>query len=1162
MATPGIGDPYWFEWYVGLKNIINMLNPDNGIEYVIFQCSKYNTIDDVVVGYKEGIHEICYQIKHEIFTSQSHNLTFGKLLEQESKTKPCLLCAIAQGWQTARISAGSQIKPVLYTNRTLGTNRTTRTFNGERYSSYPIKKFFEKLKAELDELPEGAKIAFEDKDLQTQWNEMCAAIDTLDIETIVEFSKAFEIQGGQLGLLDTEHELITVLAKTFSCSDTLARDLFIKLSAALRKWTTTSRTNEKIFIEDVYSILGAESEPDLSPHRLAPPFPFFESRKVFSMSLEKQLRETSKKVVFISGNPGAGKTSIISHLQAEFNLFFLRYHTFKPISPEQHFYDADGGLCTAENLWGTLLEQLRYHFRGKLAQYQIPLNNHFCTTEEMRAQVYRLLKILGQEALDREEKIFVCIDGIDHAARAKNAVSFLDSLYLPEEVPDGICIIIVGQPADMYQSQYPTWITMPDLVEQINIPNIDENDVKQLILARAPHFTDDVIGISNLVFQKTQGNNLSTVFAVEELKKLSSLEEVISHFEKSQISADIQQYYHHMWNFVKHELSSIGLNILYPESVVSCPILLMNGRINTRILANALPYQIRKTDWELLFNKLYPLIIPADTPDEFTLLHNDFRVFLMGQIKGYQARYEEIAGFLADYLFQHDEGLLTYVLAIPLLCHANKKELIPQHFTSSFVIDALAEGISKKRLAEYAQLSYDMSCVTKDEQAFFNTYLAIKTLYQHGEYYEYYDFKYQSTDYPELSTIDIAEIRAIPLSIETLEEYSAVLSLCTKLVNSKTTEYIDRAMALYEKWFGMLTPYTFASLWDGGRSENAWELRNSDVGRILHQWGSVFSMLKIPLPCMEDPSSDVDAVARVVWGDAYFENCFENRDYERACNALKGRFVSKRCFEEKLEAIFYTGQVAPFETYISKLATQANEPSNCLLASAALALYNHTFVLPNQVDPIKHIYDANSYIAILTAFLIGCAESSSDEMVICSHTKKVYDLSPDSNETEIKQIAWLVRLASLLGKYHAQPINTPSEALARHVKWFLTTELRRPFDYSKARRFLLFVLLKSNIGIKLLETYLSNCQIAPAEIWREDFNCFPDSTSPYRWLDKDGNVVLRFERIASPIREAMHEKYYRQPTLFRWVCNLEWLEKTLLKYDLRLRYVSRIEKIP
>ena len=215
MATPGIGDPYWFEWYVGLKNIINMLNPDNGIEYVIFQCSKYNTIDDVVVGYKDGGHEICYQIKHEIFTSKTQNLTFGKLLEQETKTKPCLLCAIAQGWQAARASAENQIKPILYTNRTLGPNRATRTFNGKSYSSYPIKKFFEKVKTALNKLPEGAEVSFEDKTLQTQWEEMCAAIDTLDTATIVAFSKAFEIQGNQLGLLDTEHELITSLAKTF-----------------------------------------------------------------------------------------------------------------------------------------------------------------------------------------------------------------------------------------------------------------------------------------------------------------------------------------------------------------------------------------------------------------------------------------------------------------------------------------------------------------------------------------------------------------------------------------------------------------------------------------------------------------------------------------------------------------------------------------------------------------------------------------------------------------------------------------------------------------------------------------------------------------------------------------------------------------------------------
>ena len=70
--------------------------------------------------------------------------------------------------------------------------------------------------------------------------------------------------------------------------------------------------------------------------------------------------------------------------------------------------------------------------------------------------------------------------------------------------------------------------------------------------------------------------------------------------------------------------------------------------------------------------------------------------------------------------------------------------------------------------------------------------------------------------------------------------------------------------------------------------------------------------------------------------------------------------------------------------------------------------------------------------------MIGCVEASSDDAVICSHTKKVYDFPIDSNETEVNQIIWLVRLASLLGKYHMRATNMPSETLIRHVKLFLT----------------------------------------------------------------------------------------------------------------------------
>ena len=92
--------------------------------------------------------------------------------------------------------------------------------------------------------------------------------------------------------------------------------------------------------------------------------------------------------------------------------------------------------------------------------------------------------------------------------------------------------------------------------------------------------------------------------------------------------------------------------------------------------------------------------------------------------------------------------------------------------------------------------------------------------------------------------------------------------------------------------------------------------------------------------------------------------------------------------------------------------------------------------------------------------------------------------------------------------------------------------------------------------------YHGNCQIAPSCIWREAFECTPEIHSPYTWVDSSGKPVLRFERITSPTREAMHEKYYRQPVLFRWICNSDWLQEILNEKGLRIRYVSTIEKLP
>jgi predicted ATPase len=91
---------------------------------------------------------------------------------------------------------------------------------------------------------------------------------------------------------------------------------------------------------------------------------------------------------------------------------------------------------------------------------------------------------------------------------------------LPTEIPDGVCFILSGQPATIYQDQYPQWLSAGTEIECIGMPKLGVSEIKQLILARADNFTDAADELANLIFQKTEGNNLSTVFAVEEIRSL------------------------------------------------------------------------------------------------------------------------------------------------------------------------------------------------------------------------------------------------------------------------------------------------------------------------------------------------------------------------------------------------------------------------------------------------------------------------------------------------------------------------------------------------------------------------------------------------------------------------------------------------------------------
>ena len=89
-----------------------------------------------------------------------------------------------------------------------------------------------------------------------------------------------------------------------------------------------------------------------------------------------------------------------------------------------------------------------------------------------------------------------------------------------------------------------------------------------------------------------------------------------------------------------------------------------------------------------------------------------------------------------------------------------------------------------------------------------------------------------------------------------------------------------------------------------------------------------------------------------------------------------------------------------------------------------------------------------------------------------------------------------------------------------------------------------------------------NCQLAPSSVWSDYLGCKPKNDNPYIWVDNLGLEVLRFERIASPVRELIQEADIRQPMLFRWICKKSWLEDILKRGHLYLIPFGVEEKYP
>lgn len=473
--TAGTGDPYWYEWSVGLLYMVKMINSDSGIKNVVLQSEDSQSLDDVVVTYEDGMIEYI-QVKH---TRKDDSITYSDMIEGGSKKS--YLYKYSSEWKIMERKNQGKNKVVFFTNRKMGKRKHTLEDEWERP---PLTLFWKTIKDQVKSLGESSdkeadisKVVVK-KEWKTAWDTWKDCMSDLDAKEQLLFLQNFELVSDQEDLNGIIFSIADELQKKFKTTHEKAVNLHQKLCYQLMWWATSNGNKKEIDKEDVMEALSLCGDSIKGEHFFPICEPFFQSRIKFVTDLENRILKGKSRVTFLTGDPGCGKTNIVSFLACKpESIVTLRFHAFKPIVPGDLYVSGDLGISTPIDFWGNLLIMLRKLFKGRLYEYSVPISIELIdSVDTIRNEVLRLASawadITGRPTV-------IAVDGIDHAARSGNTNTFLRTLPVPETIPENIRFILAGQPTHQF-SEYPDFLSDPDRIEEVHVPNIDRGDLELL----------------------------------------------------------------------------------------------------------------------------------------------------------------------------------------------------------------------------------------------------------------------------------------------------------------------------------------------------------------------------------------------------------------------------------------------------------------------------------------------------------------------------------------------------------------------------------------------------------------------------------------------------------------------------------------------------------
>lgn len=298
-SSAGIGDPYFYEWTVGIEKVINLMIPEEKMKSVTLQSTMAMSLDDVVCEYEDYFEYI--QVKH---SRENKSFGFSSLLHSTDKNKS-LMNKIANSWKKLR-EKEKLGQAILLTNRRAVENESALGKNSNKIYVPSFLEFWEWFEEKKEEVKTISDLFSNAHD---EWQDviqlMIRELDVFDgnEELIIEFIHNFSIKYRYLEIDELDENILKKLMTLFSIDDVQASNLYQKLFFALKEWASSTRIKEEITVEDVFSKLSI-FEKKYMKTKLLPPEPFFESRESLVSEIEDECRNGKTIFCFYMENQG------------------------------------------------------------------------------------------------------------------------------------------------------------------------------------------------------------------------------------------------------------------------------------------------------------------------------------------------------------------------------------------------------------------------------------------------------------------------------------------------------------------------------------------------------------------------------------------------------------------------------------------------------------------------------------------------------------------------------------------------------------------------------------------------------------------------------------------------------------------------------------------